>query len=119
MDIPDSVKQRFHKTETITHPSQRKLRNSCVTGHRAWENGQPSEDELKCSWCRKARFNTLLTGYHADSPTIAQVETFLIKRVPPVSLADFAFVLDYLGIDIVLDESFFFKGPKKYAKLVP
>ncbi|BAW19007.1 hypothetical protein [Ralstonia phage RP12] len=93
MNIPDHIRQRFNETENVTPVDRRKVRNSCISGH-------TPQDVLKCSYCCQARFNTLVSGYYNDAPTIGQVEAYLGRKEfdDHHTRENHAFVLEYLGL---------------------
>lgn len=81
-----------------TPEAQRKLRNSCLSGHM-------SDDERDvCRWCRQARFNTITTGYYGDSPSLQQlIECVAFLREKRMA-EDYVFVMQYLGLPDNADE---------------
>lgn len=89
----EGLRHRFKETEKVTPADCRKVRNSCISGHTAQEG-------LKCSYCREARFRTLVSGYYGDSPTFSQVEAYLSRKEFDAQhlRADYLFVLEYLGL---------------------
>lgn len=93
MLIPEDIKRRFKEVENVTPVDRRKMRNSCLSGH-------TGDSSLRCQYCRTARFNTLLTGYYSDTPTIGQVEAYLEQKEFDAEerREDYLFVLSYLGL---------------------
>lgn len=59
-DDADALEQSY-----IDNPRPRKVRNSCVFGHR---------ETTKCYWCAHAKLNTVTTGQYNVEPTLKQLE---------------------------------------------
>lgn len=83
---------KAERTIEPTAVEKRKLRQVCVSGH------LPGE-EASCWRCRTARFNTLVSGYWEDPPTLDQFTSYVAVAVETsTALKDFQFVLEYLGL---------------------